>query len=344
MPTHHSLTGCAILFFVLLTGGCSSDNETAHTPAAPQEPVKVRTFEVAATRIADQVEIMATVQAAKSAVISSRISGNITEIHVSPGSFVQKNDDLVHISAEEISAKVLQARAQLSQAERNLKREQKLLQQKAATREAVKSLEDTLKIAQANYREAKTMLGYTTVAAPFDGRITRKIVDVGGLAVPGKPLLHIENEENIQVFTDVPETLASHVHMGMEMDISIPVASLNVTGTVAEITPIADRQSRTVAIKLDIDNYPALRSGQFARVRLPGTTVQTIVVPPETVHSFGQMERIFLEEQGRARLRLVRTGKHYDSGIEILSGLSDGDTIVYREEGRLHDGQPIVTN
>jgi hypothetical protein len=56
------------------------------------------------------------------------------------------------------------------------------------------------------------------------------------------------------------------------------------------------------------------------------------------------MERVFLEDQGKARLRLVRTGKHYDNGIEILSGLSDGDTLVYQEEGQLHDGQPIVTN
>jgi len=344
MPTYHFLTGCAILFFVLLAGGCSNDSNTEPTPTTTHSAVKAQTFKVTTTRLADQVEIMATVQAAKSAVISSRISGNITEIHVNPGSFVKKDQTLVQISAEEISAKVLQARAQLSQADRNLKREQKLLQQKAATREAVKSLEDTLKIAQANYREAKTMLGYTTVTAPFDGRITRKLVDVGDLAVPGKSLLHMENEAKIQVVTDVPETLASHVQMGMEMGISIPVASLDISGTVAEITPIADRQSRTIAIKLDIDNHPALRSGQFARVRLPGTTVQTIVVPPKTVHSFGQMERIFLEEQGKARLRLVRTGKHYDSGIEILSGVSDGDTIVYLEEGQLHDGQPIVTN
>lgn len=252
----------------------------------------IETVKITPTLVADQTEVMGSVQAAESAVISSRVSGNISKIFVSPGSYVKEAERLLQISAEEISAQLLQARAQLNQAKRNLERERKLLAKKAATPEAVKSLEETLEIAQANYIAAKTMLGYTTVTAPFNGRITHKLVDVGDLAEPGKPLFHLENEDNVQVVADVPETLANHIQMGMKMNISVPSPSLQIQGSVAEIAPIADRQSRTVTIKLDIDKHPSLRSGQFARVSLPGKKMWAILIPGESISLYGHGEGI----------------------------------------------------
>jgi RND family efflux transporter MFP subunit len=331
----------ALLLFVLPLWSCSKeeDNRAADDKLPPQ---RVQVLNVGTSRVADQIEVMGNVQAAESAIISSRISGNISDIFVFPGSFVKSEENLLKISAEEISAKLLQARAQLNQASRNLEREQKLLAKRAATPEAVKSLEETQEIAQANYNEAKTMLGYTSVKAPFEGRITRKLVDVGDLATPGKPLLHIENEDSVQVVADVPEVLANNIRMGMKMHISVPSASLEIEGSVAEIAPIADRQSRTVNIKLDIGKSSSLRSGQFARVTLPGKEVKTLLIPQETIQMHGQMEKVFVAEDDRARLRLIRTGKTYPDGIEVLSGLTPGDSLILSSQSPLSDGQPII--
>lgn len=332
----------AFLLFFLPLLSCSNEEESNRAASEKLPPERVRVLNVSPSRVADQIEVMGNVQAAESAIISSRISGNISEILVSPGSFVKSEEKLLQISAEEISAKLLQARAQLNQASRNLEREKKLLAKRAATPEAVKSLEETQEIAQANYNEAKTMLGYTSVKAPFEGRITRKLVDVGDLATPGKPLLHIENENSVQVVADVPEVLANNISMGMKMNISVPSASLEIEGSVAEIAPIADRQSRTVNIKLDIGKSSSLRSGQFARVTLPGKELKTLLIPLETIQMYGQMEKVFVAEDGRARLRLIRTGKTYPDGIEVLSGLTPGDSLILSTAEPLSDGQPII--
>lgn len=329
------------IVFTLLLGGCSNEPHEKSDNGREDEPVQIEIMTVEVVKVADQVEIVATVQAAKNAVISSRISGNINDIFVSPGSRVEKGQKLLQLSADEISAQLQQARAQLNQATRNLKREQTLLAQNAATPEAVKSLQDTLRIAQANYKEVETMLSYTTVAAPFNGIITRKLVDVGDLATPGKPLVHIEVENNLQVLADVPETLANNLSLGMTMGISIPAAQIQLQGTVEEIAPIADPRTRTVPIKLDIDEKPALRSGQFARVTLPATTVEAILIPPEGISAFGQMNRVYIALDGRARLRLVRTGKLYDGGVEVLSGLSPGDSLIVHNDGNLKDNQNV---
>jgi membrane fusion protein, multidrug efflux system len=330
-----------IVIFLLLSG-CSSNSEETDRPDFAGAPLKVKVMQVATSRVADQVEIMGTLQAAQNAVISSRISGNITAIEVSPGSRVTKDDLLLRIRADEISAQLQQARAQLDQASRNLDRERKLLAQKAATAEAVKSLEDALKVAQANFREANTMMGYTNVMAPFDGIITRKMVDVGDLATPAKPLLHIENENNLQVMADISETLVTHLSLGTRMDIKVPAAQLEISGLVVEISPVADPRTRTVPIKIDIEMEKHLRSGQFARVILPGNEVETVLVPRESISSFGQMERVFIAVENTARLRLVRTGKQYSQGVEILSGLNPGDLLIIQETDRLKDGRPIT--
>ncbi len=338
-PSFPLLLGIVIVF---LLGGCSGNSEDTDRQEFSQTPLKVEVLQVATSRVADQVEIMGTLQAAQNAVISARISGNITTIEVGPGSRVSKDDLLLRIRADEISAQLQQARAQLDQASRNLDRERKLLAQKAATAEAVKSLEDALKVAQANFREATTMMGYTNVLAPFDGIITRKMVDVGDLATPAKPLLHIENENNLQVMADIPETLATHLKLDTTMNIKVPAAQLEIVGRVVEISPVADPQTRTVAIKLDIEMHPDLRSGQFARVIFPGSTVETVLVPRESISSFGQMERVFVAVEDKARLRLVRTGKEYSQGVEILSGLNPGDRLIIQQTERLKDGRPIT--
>jgi RND family efflux transporter MFP subunit len=342
MSNRPFLPTLVILLFLLFFSGCRNQNEDGNSKTVDHAPEKVETVMLTPILVADQIEIMGNVQAADSAVISSRLSGNISEILVSPGSFVRQDEKLLQIRAEEISAKLLQAKAQLNQAKRNLEREKKLLAKKAATPEAVKSLEETLEITQANYDEAKTMLGYTVVTAPFDGRITRKLADVGDLAEPGKQLFHLENEDNVQVVADVPETLVNNVHMGMKISLSVPSASLEIEGTVAEIAPIADRQSYTVNIKIDIEKHPSLRSGQFARVSLPGRKMQTILIPVESIRLHGQMEKVFIAVEGKARLRLIRTGKVYPQGIEILSGLTKGDTLIIHQQNPLHDGQSIT--
>ena len=120
---------------------------------------------------------------------------------------MQQGELLIELSAGEISAQVQQAKAQLEQARRNLAREEKLLKKNAATPQTVKSLRDSARIAEAAYKEASTMLDYSRITAPFSGIITKKIANSGDLATPGKPLLYMEQENNLQVLTDIPEAM-----------------------------------------------------------------------------------------------------------------------------------------
>ncbi len=331
-------------FSVLLTAGCSSEAPEHVEKAEQLEPAPVSVVTVKQQAPARQVEIMGTVQAAESASIAARISGNIVELPVSLGSRVNEGDLLVTLSADEINAQLLQAQAQFEQAERNLARERSLLAKNAATAETVRTLEETRQIAAAALREARTMLGYTTITAPFSGIITRKMASIGDLATPGKPLLQLENEGHLQVLADVPESLVLALSIGDELPIHLPAAGLRTTGRIIEIAPTADPRSRTAPVKLAIDSAEQIRSGQFARISLPSERGIAFMVPQDAVLPFGQMERIFLTDGQRARLQLVKTGLKHDGTVEILAGVSAGDRVIVSGHQHLQDGQPVTIN
>jgi len=328
----------SILTFLV---GCEDEKTSPHKnqtlPTATVSVAKVT------KRIAEnQVEVVGTVQAVEQAKISSRISGNILSLPVDLGSRVQQGDLIVELSAGEISARVQQAKAQFEQAKRNLAREEKLYKKNAATSENVNSLRDNTNIAEAAYQEAVTMLEYSRITAPFTGIITRKLANIGDLATPGKPLIYLEEENNLQVITDIPEAMILQIHKGDKLTVFVPSVKLTIEGIIAEVSPTADPSSRTAPIKLRISSDPKLRSGQFARVTLAMDSAETLTVPTSAIVPFGQMERVFVESKGKALLRLVRTGAVSDDYIEILSGLSDNESVIIKGNKSLLDGQPVV--
>jgi len=307
--------------------------------AAP--PVTVTVAPVRQQVVPALVEVAGTVQAAERAAIAAKVTGAITRMPVVLGSTVRAGDLLATISAEEIAARLNQAEAQLAQAKRNLEREQHLLAKNAATPETVKSMADQYAMAQAGHREARTMLGYTTITAPFDGVITRKNVNAGDLATPGTVLLQVENNRVLQVRAAVPESLILNLKTGDTLTVKVEAAGVSVQATVAEVAPAADPQSRTAPVVLDLPASPALRSGQFARVLLPGNGAKTLLIPKSALVPAGQMDRVFVVADGRARLRLVRTGMDHEGMTEILAGLDAGETVVVTNNRLLVDGQEL---
>lgn len=338
-PKYITVFSCLVLLF---TAASALSKENAPRPELPT--VAVGVHKAAQTKTLPQVELVATIEAVEQAVIAAKVTGTITELPVLLGSRVNKGEMLVKISAEEISARALQAQAQLTQAQRNLVREQKLLKKNATTPETVNSMHDMFAVAQASVQEAQTMLSYTTITAPFTGVITRKMASSGDLATPGTPLLQLENDAALQAVTAVPESLVNRISAGDTLSVIIPAARLTIPGIVAEIAPAIDPFSRTAAVKINIAENPALQTGQFARVQLPVDPAETLFIPQSAVVPFGQMDKVFVLEDGKAQLRLVRSGAATGDQIEILAGIRPGDMIITTNNALLVSGQPVTAH
>jgi RND family efflux transporter MFP subunit len=319
--------------------GCNDPAEKATVSSLP--PVEVQLETLALSEVPVQIELAGSVQAVEHATISARVAGQVVSLPVQIGSKVKKGDLLVKISAAEIDARVRQAEIQLAQAQRNLARESKLLEVNASTRERVKTLKELVQTSEAAYREAQTFLGYTKITAPFSGTVTDKLVEVGDLAASGAALLKLENGTTLEVVIQVPEAQSHALSLASRLPLTVPAAGLTFEAQVREISPTVDPASRTTQIKLMLPAAPELRSGQFARVALVDSRATTLMINRRALRQNGQMQQVFVAEQGTARMRLVRTGAEVDGRIEILSGLQAGDQVVIDAVGTLHDGQAL---
>ena len=332
------VTSAAIAF-----AGCGrhDNNETSgSTPALPAAKVRV-----AEARVLDgtrRIELPGTVRAVDSAQLAPKIMGAVENMPVSLGQSVKKGDVLVKISAGEINAKLAQAETGLAQATRDLERERALLAKEASTAETVRNLEDRQRIAQATVDEAQTMLGYTTITAPFDAVVVGKFASEGDLAAPGRPLLALENPARLRVETGVPESLA---RLAIGAVVAVQIGAAEIQGRIAEIAPTADATARTFLVKIDLPAGAVaggVQPGQFAKVAWPGEKTAMLVVPQSAVTLFGQMERVFVAGgDGRASLRIVKTGAKQNGAVEIIAGLSAGERVVVDGAQTLREGQPL---
>jgi RND family efflux transporter MFP subunit len=282
-----------------------------------------------------------TVRASLRATIEARTTGRITDLPVVLGQRIRAGELIARLDAPEIKARLEQAEASLQQAERDSKRMASLSNTEAVSRADHETADSRFRIAQGILAEAQALMGFAEIHAPFDGVVTRKWVDAGDQAAPGKPLVDIEDPSRLQLEADVPEAIASSIKQDVRMTIRVGPSLGNLSGTVAEIAPIADPTSRTFRVKLDLPASPGLMSGQFARLVVPVGENTSVRVPASTIVQRGQMEILFVVENQHARLHLVKTGRRVNDEIEILSGLDSGDSVVIENPKQLVDGQPL---
>lgn len=313
-------------------------------PRLEAKQVPARSVQVQAARAkagtGGQV-VIGTVRARSSAAISSTVVGKVSALPVTLGRSVRAGDVLARISADEIDAKVDQSDAVYARAKADFDRAQKLLDRDAIPKAQYDAAVADLRLARGRRAEAGAMAGHTVLRAPFAGVVTAKQANVGDTAMPGQTLLVLEDPRALRLEATVPEVAARALRPGQTLPVQVD-GGRELTGTIAEISPAADPLSRTVLAKVDLPGDPALHSGLLARLRLPSPQSRTIVVPAGSLVRRGQLEEVFVVEDGRARLRLVRSGQLLaDGATEILSGLSDGDAVVTSGLAGLSDGQPI---
>lgn len=201
--------------------------------------------------------------------------------------------------------------------------------------------------ARAAVAAATATESYAVLRAPFNGLITERLVDPGTLAAPGMPLLRIESDGLRQAVARVDEARVSYVHPGDRVDVEIDAAGesgddASVQGTVAEVARAVGADQRSFTVKVTLPHTVVERTGTFARVIFKGAPRRALVVPASAIRRQGQVASIFVVQEGIARLRLVQTGPPLNDGVEVLSGLDSGESIVIAPAAGLVDGVNVV--
>jgi RND family efflux transporter MFP subunit len=195
--------------------------------------------------------------------------------------------------------------------------------------------------AQQEIRAATVMRDYARIAAPFAGVVTAKSVEPGNLAAPGTPLLTVEREGAYRLEASVEESRLSLVKEGQTVEVALDALDRRLNARVSEIVPAVDAASRAYIVKIDLPALASLRSGMFGRALFPLGTRRVTAIPPPALVERGQLQSVFVIEDGIARTRLLTTGKRAPNAVEVLSGLNEGEKVVSPVPQGLADGNCV---
>lgn len=312
---------------IILALALAACGRTAKEAPTEPPPVNVRTEAVQPQKVPDIYEVVGTVRPKIGATVSPKVMATIQQIPVKPGDAVKTGDVLAQLDDREM-------RAAFERAQADYDRYKKLLDQGVSTAAEFQGAEE-------RYRVAKAALSYASITAPYDGIVADKLCEIGDLAVPGKPLFTVEQSNDYRLEAYVPERYSSAVPVGTTVHVIVEAVGGDCDATVGEVIPASDPASRSFLIKVDLHRRKPLKSGLFGRAQIVVGERTGLFMPKTAVRERGQLTFVFIAQDGRARMRLVRIGKPTGDKLELLSGVEPGEMLIVGAEGELTDGRRV---
>jgi len=184
----------------------------------------------------------------------------------------------------------------------------------------------------AKLREIDAKIRDTRTVSTFNGVIVEKLVEAGDTVQMGQPLLKYADLGNLQLSVDVPSRLISVVHEGMVIPAMLDFNNQYVDVRLAQIYPIGNEQRHTITVKFDLPVGISAWPGTYAEVMLPDTGESDevlIEIPSSAVIRRGSLPVVYVVNNGRRELRLIRLGSSFSKGtITVLAGLKVGEEVL----------------
>lgn len=341
-----SLLGVAALGFLLLylqgTFGGGKVAPGILPPTGRAADPGSRAVSVLRREIDDVLEWPGTVRSRTEAQVAPKLLARIREIRVDVGMDVKAGDVLAVLDDRDLTSKVEQAKAvlgaaeaQAAQSDADHRRVKTLFEKEAATGRDLEAAEARAKSARAQVdqarqavAEAEVLHSESILRAPFEGVVTGKWAQPGDTAVPGRPVVTLQDPRHLRLEAHVPESCARKAALGMEVRVRIDSIGRETTARIEEIAPVADPESRTFLLKASLSAGEGIRPGTFGRFIQPCGKRTALLVPASSISRAGQLELVRVVENGEVLTRHVRTGKRHGDLVEILSGLRDRERIL----------------
>lgn len=339
---------------VLVTACGGAGHDTGEPAEAPVVRAALGTAE--RTVIPRRVEIQGTVEADQTSSVSTRVMAQVTAVHVAAGDTVRRGQVLLEIDPQaargqlsQAKGGLAQAQAQLALAERNYRRFEELYKTRAASeleldqaRTHYEQARGAVEQAEGAVSAASSVASDSTVRAPYSGRVVRRMVEVGDLAAPGRPLLTIQSGDHRRLVLPVPESVVSRSRLALGDVVPLEIGHRPelgiVDGTVVEMTPGADPLSHSFEVKVGLprnlvdgsgDSAAEIPTGVAGRAWLPTDSRTAVTVPRDAVLTQGGMSLVVVRtDEGTARTHVVTVGARTDDRVEVLSGLEGGERVL----------------
>jgi len=346
------------LIMILLTGCTGEDGGDAPGQAheqgrphggsrPPEQAVPVAVQTVGSGTIASYYDATASLEAEKTAQVLARVTGMVKTITAEEGDRVSVGSTLLRIDNDEYRFRAEQAAANTANQLSRFKRMETMRAEDLSSEEEFQASLSELENTRAEEGLAQLNLSYTTVAAPFQGRVTGRLVDVGQNVSVGTPLFDISDFDPLLARVHVPSREFNQLKRDQDVDLVLDSDGTRLKGRIKLISPVIDPTSGTIKITVEVNAYPAgVRPGDFASVKIVTEQRENATLVPRAAVLTDKGETVVyvpVDAEGEnggvtAERRVVETGFTDDAHTEIVTGLAPGEAVVVKGQRSLKHG------
>lgn len=348
----------ALLASILLLAGCGGE-EAGQTRSGPggarggpggarSRPVPVAAAPSQLGSIAVHYDATATLEAEKQADVLARVGGVVQSLAVEEGDQVRRGETLLGIANDEYRLRVNQAAAAAANQLARFQRFEAMRAEALATDEEFQAAKSDLASAEAEEGLARLNLSYTSVTAPFAGRITNRLVDVGQNVSVGTALFTLADFSPLLARVHIPSREFRALRRDETVTLILDSTGERLEGRITLVSPIIDPASGTIKLTVEVDDYPAgVRPGDFAQVRIVTDRRDGVVLVPRGAVLTDKGETVVYvpvddgEDGLVAERRIVELGFTDEDHAQILNGLSADEPVVIKGQRSLKHGAAV---
>ena len=355
--SHEGLSRSVLVipFILLCLTGCGTE-EIEVQELLPS----VSIFRLEAVTLNEEIQASGDLQARFHTMVAAEVAGRITELSIDEGGSVTAGAIVIKIDPARHELDLAAAEARLSQARANRRKERsqtarirELRSQSVSSVRQLEEAENALALAQSAVRAEQAAVGVarravndSSVAAPFEGLVARRAVELGEFVQSGTELFELVSLDLLEAVFSLTELDTERVRAGQKVAISVGAfPNRTFEGVVTFVAPTVDPETRTLRIKAEVDNAEALlRPGLFARVNLGVARRENVMMVPQEslLQRAGGASLYRVIDEDRVERVTVETGATEKNMVEVRGNLRPGDRIVRRGHGGLADGMVVV--
>ncbi len=332
-----SITGCG----VGVASTPANQNETISAPL----PVRVVSPEV--TEIFATYRTTSTIQSDRDAPIAARVQGEVVELFVEEGDWVEKGQLLARLDGDRLRIQMNQAKANFEKTTREYDRYINLHERGPVSTASFDGMKSDLDALDASYKLGKLNYGYTFVRASISGVVSARDIKIGQHVNVGDTTFRITDPSELIAYLQIPQNELAKFSIGHTTSLYVDsMPEHKFEGRIERISPTIDVRNGTFRATALVDNHEALLApGMFGRFEIAiEKHSDALVIPTAAVIEEDNVSVVYIVEDGAARQKVITTGIEENGQIEILSGLSGNEEIIMTGQSGLRDGSKVLAS
>ena len=311
----------------------------------PQGPTPVEVAQVTRGSLARTTTVAGILSPIRTIGVNAQLGGALLSVRVEEGDLVREGQVLAEIDAREIRAQLRSAEANLELAKSTVERSERLFEGRVVTAAEFERDKAAHASAQASVDALRLRLAYAQVRAPTSGVITAKRAEAGDVVSAQARLFTVADVSILVALIQVSELDISGLSVGQSADVTVDAfGPAHFPGKIRRIFPAADSVTRMVPVEVALSGPEVrqLKPGYLARVTVQlGERPGILLAPVSSIVGTRDARAVYVIHDGKAERRQVRIGQSTAESVEVLEGLTEGDSVVIAGADQLRDGAAI---